>query len=89
MTRQAVAKGRSWSSGRKDAWGGVRAGGACHPTANLARELKTYLVVGHSEPAQPKSFNAAAIVGPDGRVRGIHRKIHLFLCYCTVDSRAA
>ena len=45
----------------------------------MARELKAHLVVGYEEPAQPKPFNCAAIVGLDGRVKGTHRKIHPFL----------
>lgn len=49
------------------------------PTAALARELKAYLVVGYTEAGRPKEFNCAAIVAPDGRVKGVHRKIHLFL----------
>jgi apolipoprotein N-acyltransferase len=50
-----------------------------NPTADLARELNVTLVVGHSEPGQPRPFNAASIVAPDGSVKGTHRKIHLFL----------
>jgi apolipoprotein N-acyltransferase len=48
-------------------------------TVDLARGLKAHLVVGYTDGAQPKPFNCAAIVAPDGTVKGVHRKIHLFL----------
>jgi apolipoprotein N-acyltransferase len=80
MTRQAAAKGA-----RLIVWSEKCLGETFVPnatpdaTADLARELKTHLIVGYEEPAQPKPFNCAAIVAPDGRVKGIHRKIHPFL----------
>lgn len=49
------------------------------PTRCLARELGAHLVAGYSEPGTPKGRNCAAIIAPDGSVRGIHRKVHLFL----------
>jgi apolipoprotein N-acyltransferase len=51
---------------------------AADPTRALARELGVTLVVGCSEGAKPKPFNAAVLITPEGRVAGTHRKIHLF-----------
>jgi apolipoprotein N-acyltransferase len=79
MTRAAVGQGAQlvvWSEGCLGA--AFAPGARLNPTADLARELKAHLVVGYSEPAEPRPFNCAAIVAPDGRVLGIHRKIHLF-----------
>jgi apolipoprotein N-acyltransferase len=80
LTRGAAAKGAKLIVGSERCLGAAFApdtpGDA---TAQLARELKAHLVVGYTEAASVKSFNCAAIVAPDGRVKGIHRKIHLFL----------
>jgi apolipoprotein N-acyltransferase len=62
-------------------------------TVELARELQAHLVVGYTDGAQPKSFNCAAVVAPDGTVKGVHRKIHLFLgerqsTQCGCEARA-
>ena len=48
------------------------------PTLRLARQLKTYLVVGYFNDAQPKPNNCVALIGPDGSVQGIYKKIHLY-----------
>jgi apolipoprotein N-acyltransferase len=80
LTRQAAAKGARLIVWSEKCLGETFApDAALNPTADLARELKAHLVVGYEEPAQPKPFNCAAIVGPDGRVKGVHRKIHPFL----------
>jgi apolipoprotein N-acyltransferase len=50
-----------------------------NPAAVLARDLNTYLVVGYSALGKPLSSNCAAIVDPDGRVAGIHRKMYLYM----------
>lgn len=80
LTRRAAAAGAQvlvWSEG---SLGSAFNPETYHdPTTELARELRTHLVVGYTEPARPKAFNAAAIVAPDGSVRGVHRKIHPFL----------
>lgn len=48
------------------------------PTLTLARKLKIYLVAGYIQVGQPKPHNCAALIGPDGKVKGVHRKIHLY-----------
>lgn len=48
------------------------------PTRALARELGVFLVPGYSQPAQPRPFNCAALIGEDGAVLGVYRKHHLF-----------
>jgi apolipoprotein N-acyltransferase len=80
LTRQAVAKGARlvvWSEGCLGS--GFAPEGRADPTLALAREVRAHLVVGYSEAASPKSYNCAAIVAPDGSIKGVHRKIHLFL----------
>lgn len=80
MTRQAAQCGAQfivWSEGCLGA--SFAPDAPINPTADLARELKAYLVVGYTEPAQPKPFNCAALVAPDGKTVGVHRKIYLFM----------
>lgn len=47
--------------------------------ARIARRHRLAIVYGHPErAARGRAFNAAALVGADGVVRGRHRKVHLF-----------
>jgi apolipoprotein N-acyltransferase len=79
-TRRAAARGA-----RLVVWSEGCLGAAFTPddpedtTAALARELRAHLVVGYTEAARPRPFNCAAIVAPDGRVKGVHRKLYPFL----------
>lgn len=79
MTRQAVRGGAKlvvWSEERLGTGFDVP---HADPTFALARELKTYLVVGYQGRETPKAFNNAALVSPDGTVLGVHHKVHLYL----------
>lgn len=80
LTRRAVARGARLVVWSEDCLGATFAPEARgDATVELARELKAHLVVGYSAPGQIKSWNCAALVAPDGRVKGVHRKTHLFL----------
>jgi 5-aminopentanamidase len=52
--------------------------------AQIARRHRLAIVYGHPERApgdrlgEDRAYNAATLVGPDGVVRGRHRKVHLF-----------
>ncbi|HEV3109735.1 MAG TPA: carbon-nitrogen hydrolase family protein [Candidatus Binataceae bacterium] len=49
--------------------------------ARLARELRLFLVAGSITeriPGQTKAYNTSVLLGPDGGVMGVYRKIHLF-----------
>jgi predicted amidohydrolase len=47
--------------------------------AQIARRHRLAIVYGHPERAAAGgAYNAATLVGPDGVVRGRHRKVHLF-----------
>jgi predicted amidohydrolase len=47
--------------------------------ADLARRHGLAIVFGHPERApRGRAYNAATLIGPDGVVRGRHRKVHLF-----------
>jgi len=47
--------------------------------AVIARRHRLAIVYGHPERAAGgRAYNAATLVGPDGVVRGRHRKVHLF-----------
>jgi predicted amidohydrolase len=47
--------------------------------AQIARRHRLAIVYGHPESAAGgRPYNAATLVGPDGVVRGRHRKVHLF-----------
>jgi predicted amidohydrolase len=56
-----------------------RAGPAETAVAEIARRHGLAIVYGYPERAAGGgAYNAAALVGPDGVVRGRHRKVHLF-----------
>ena len=80
LTRRAAADGA-----RLIVWPELCLGNAFNPespddeTVRLARELGTHLVVGYSEKRQPKGYNCAALVSPQGKVLGVHRKNYPFL----------
>jgi len=80
MTRRAAEQGA-----RLVVWSEMSLGGGFtpehprDPTIALARETGAHLVPGYTEEARPKRFNCAAFVSPEGEVKGVHRKIHLFL----------
>lgn len=80
LTRQAARQGA-----RFIVWSELGLGVSFQPeraddaTRSLARELHADLVAGYAEPGTPKGHNCAAILAPDGSVRGTHRKVHLFL----------
>jgi predicted amidohydrolase len=47
--------------------------------AQIAQRHRLAIVYGHPERAAAAgAYNAATLVGPDGVVRGRHRKVHLF-----------
>jgi predicted amidohydrolase len=47
--------------------------------ADLARRHGLAIVFGHPERApEGRAYNAATLIGPDGVVRGRHRKVHLY-----------
>ncbi|MBN1953607.1 MAG: carbon-nitrogen hydrolase family protein [Anaerolineae bacterium] len=50
------------------------------PVADVARGLGVYVVLPTYErgPQRDVVFNSAALLGPDGAVRGVYRKTHLF-----------
>jgi apolipoprotein N-acyltransferase len=80
LTRQAAARGAELIVWSENCLGAAFAPDApVNPTADLARALRVHLVVGYSDAARPRPFNCAAIVAPDGSVKGVHRKIHPFL----------
>ena len=81
MTKQAAAQGA-----KLIVWSEESLGGEFSPnnpkdeTRQLARALKTALVVGYSEDTRPKPFNCAAYIAPSGDVLSpVHHKIHLYL----------
>jgi deaminated glutathione amidase len=56
-------------------------GPALAAAASWARELGIYLVAGsvpERAEGHEKLFNTSALIGPDGGVRGVYRKIHMF-----------
>ena len=76
LTRRAAARGAKlivWTEGGLGS--SFTPDDPENETAKLARKLDTHLVVGYS--ADP--YNCAAIVAPDGKTKGVHHKIRLFL----------
>jgi apolipoprotein N-acyltransferase len=81
LTKQAAAQGA-----KLIVWSEESLGGEFSPdnpkdeTRQLARQLKTALVVGYSDDTRPKPFNCAAYIASSGDVLSpAHHKIHLYL----------
>ncbi len=81
MTRQAVKQGAELVVWSEESLGGEFApDNPKDETRQLARSLKTPLVVGYSDDARPKPFNCASYIASDGDVlTPTHHKIHLYL----------
>lgn len=80
LTRQAAKNGAELIVGTENALGAsFTPGNPQSETARLARETKSFLVVGYEANAEPHPFNCAALVGPDGKTIGVHHKLRLFL----------
>jgi predicted amidohydrolase len=80
MTRDAAGKGAQLIVWSEESLGSAfLPESGRDPTIRLVRALKTHLVVGYADRSEPKPFNCAAIIGPDGGVLGVHHKVHLFL----------
>jgi len=47
--------------------------------AAWAKARRTHVIVGFPERAGRVVYNSAALIGPDGRIRDVYRKLHLFL----------
>jgi deaminated glutathione amidase len=73
------------------AWRGAKADEAAHATPlpgrvsdflrGLAKDLRTTLVGGsflERVPQETRAFNTSLLVDPEGAIRGVYRKIHLF-----------
>jgi predicted amidohydrolase len=52
-------------------------GPATRPFARLAREHQVHLVLGVKERAGDAVYNSAVLLGPDGKLLGVYRKVHL------------
>lgn len=80
LTRQAVAKGAKLVVWSEECLGAAfRPDDPGDPTSALARRTGAYLVVGYSDGHQPRPYNCAALVDPQGRTLGVHHKMHLFM----------
>jgi predicted amidohydrolase len=59
----------------------IDGGDAVRWAQDIARELGLELVAGsviEARPGQPKTSNTSLHVGPDGSLRGVYRKLHMF-----------
>lgn len=80
LMRRAAAQGARLVVGSEEALGSAfTPDDRDSDPAALARRAATCLVVGYQKLSSPKDFNCAALVGRGGRIRGVHRKVHLFL----------
>jgi predicted amidohydrolase len=52
-------------------------GPATRPFQDLAREHHAHIVLGLMERASDGIFNSAVLIGPDGKIAGTYRKVHL------------
>ena len=52
-------------------------GPATRPFQDLARQHRVHLVLGMKERAGDASYNSAVLVGPEGKILGVYRKVHL------------
>jgi apolipoprotein N-acyltransferase len=81
LMRQAADKGAELVVGSEEAFGsGFIPNEPGDSIALLAKEKQTHFVVGYQERGTgEKDFNCAALVAPNGKALGVHRKVHLFL----------
>jgi len=49
-----------------------------HALAKWARARRAFVIAGFPEKGGARVYNSAALIGPDGRVRDVYRKLHLF-----------
>ena len=81
MTKIAAARGAKLIVWSEESLGGEFA--PANPkdeTRQLAKQLKTALIVGYSDETRPKPFNCASYIAPTGDVFSpAHHKIHLYL----------
>ncbi len=49
-----------------------------HALAAWAKAKKTHVVAGFPEKDGARVYNSAALIGPDGRLKDVYRKLHLF-----------
>jgi len=65
-------------SGRPLAEGSVAVPGpATRPFERLAREHQVHLILGVKERAGSAFYNSAVLLGPEGKILGVYRKVHL------------
>jgi predicted amidohydrolase len=49
-----------------------------HALAKWAKARRAFVIAGFPEKGGARVYNSSALIGPDGRVRDIYRKLHLF-----------
>jgi predicted amidohydrolase len=49
-----------------------------HALGAWARSRRAWVIAGFPEKAAARVYNSSALIGPDGRVRDVYRKLHLF-----------
>lgn len=49
-----------------------------HALGAWARARRAWVIAGFPEKAGARVYNSSALIGPDGRVRDVYRKLHLF-----------
>ena len=49
-----------------------------HALAAWARARKAHVIAGFPEKAGARAYNSSVLLGPDGRVKDVYRKLHLF-----------
>jgi apolipoprotein N-acyltransferase len=80
LMRQAAGQGAKLIVGTENGFGpGFTPNEPKDELNRLATETGAYLVVGHEMRADPKPFNCASLIAPDGKTLGTHHKIKLFL----------
>ena len=49
-----------------------------HALSRWARARRAFVIAGFPEKGGARVYNSSALIGPDGRVRDVYRKLHLF-----------
>jgi len=49
-----------------------------HALSKWARARRAFVIAGFPEKGGARVYNSSALIGPDGRVRDVYRKLHLF-----------
>jgi len=73
FTSRAEARALAETPGGREAYAP-----GLHALSRWARARRAFVIAGFPEKGGARVYNSSALIGPDGRVRDVYRKLHLF-----------